>query len=121
MTSIRLPIECLLKIFENFSPEYHFWNEDYKLLYKCILVNREWCITAISILWREPLDWIHFSKKRDEDRLSPIITTYLSCLPPEIRSNLIQDGIDLPLKSSYPTFDYPSFLQSLDYGALYKS
>ncbi|CAI2168485.1 3293_t:CDS:1 [Funneliformis geosporum] len=123
MTNVRLPTECLLKIFENFSPEYHFWNEDYKLLYKCILVDREWCTTAISILWREPLDWIHFSVgiSRNEDRLSSIISTYLSCLPQEIKSNLIQDGIDLPLNYSNPLFDYPKFLQSLDYGTLYKS
>src|SRR6059058_3154880 len=94
MTSTKLPTECLLKIFENFSPEYHLWDDDYKLLYKCILINREWCITAISILWREPIDWIHFSQKRD--RLSPIISTYLSCLPQETRLRLIQDGINLP-------------------------
>ncbi|RIA88475.1 hypothetical protein C1645_877345 [Glomus cerebriforme] len=116
---MKLPTECMLKIFENFSPEYHFWDDDYKLLHKCILINREWCITAISILWREPIDWIHFSQKRD--RLDPIITTYLSCLPQEIKSKLIEDGINLPLKFDEPLFDYPSFLQSLDYGALYKS
>ncbi|CAB4389063.1 unnamed protein product [Rhizophagus irregularis] len=117
---MKLPTECLLKIFENFSPEHHFWDDDYKLLYKCILINREWCITAISILWREPIDWIHFSQKKD--RLDPIISTYLSCLPKEIKTKLIEeDGINLHLKFEKPLFDYPSFLQSLDYGALYKS
>jgi hypothetical protein len=31
-----------------------YLHHDYKTLYSCILVNRLWCHSAISLLWENP-------------------------------------------------------------------
>ncbi|RIB22759.1 hypothetical protein C2G38_948854 [Gigaspora rosea] len=44
---ITLPIECYCIIFNNLR-------YNYKDLFSCILVNRQWCRIIIPILWSNP-------------------------------------------------------------------
>src|SRR5205823_7640676 len=49
--SLQLPLDVLFEIFRHA-------NFDRKTLYSCFLVNREWCRTAVSFLWRDPFGLI---------------------------------------------------------------
>ncbi|RIA90731.1 hypothetical protein C1645_823032 [Glomus cerebriforme] len=82
----------------------------FRSLYSCLLVNRRWCESAVSILWRSPFHRCH---KRGGKIL---VQTLLNCLNVEEREDLYDDGICLPFnKSDCPIFDYPNFLKNLDY------
>ncbi|CAG8443756.1 7196_t:CDS:2 [Funneliformis caledonium] len=82
----------------------------FRSLYSCLLVNRRWCESAVSVLWRSPFHRCH---KRGGKVL---VQTLLNCLNYEERQSLLEDGIYLPFnKSDCPIFDYPNFLKNLDY------
>uniref|UniRef100_A0A1D1YHK9 F-box/LRR-repeat protein 4 n=1 Tax=Anthurium amnicola TaxID=1678845 RepID=A0A1D1YHK9_9ARAE len=82
----------------------------FRSLHSCLLVNRRWCESAVSILWRSPFHRCH---KRGGKKLIQIL---LNCLNHEERQDLYEDGIYLPFnKSDCPAFDYPNFLKNLDY------
>src|SRR5438105_2546237 len=108
MSSSLLPIESLEQIL------YHFKN-DKKTLCSCALVNRFWCSTSSSILYRRPFQFL--------SKPSPkLIRTYVSCLSQSSKELLIKSGVnpeilDLPL----PTLHYPSFIRHLDYEIIYNS
>jgi hypothetical protein len=85
-------------------------SKTYRSLYSCLLVNRRWCESAVSILWRNPFHRCH---KRGGRTLIQIL---LNCLNNDERQTLLEDGIYLPFnKSDSPIFDYPNFLKNLDY------
>ncbi|CAG8536163.1 16091_t:CDS:2 [Acaulospora morrowiae] len=114
--------------------------ENFNDLYSCLLVNRSWCKTAVPILWSSVFYPIQTS------RLG-FITTYLSCLSPEKLRGIADSGIKLPPSLSKhllspisilsdrdqdggasvvgsvktPMFDYPSYLEELDFDKLLKS
>ncbi|CAG8586309.1 12880_t:CDS:1, partial [Dentiscutata heterogama] len=50
---------------------------------------------------------------------TPIIEAYISCLPEEAKSKLIDAGLEryFPIKKT-PAFNYASFLQTLNYRLL---
>ncbi|PKK66823.1 hypothetical protein RhiirC2_752856 [Rhizophagus irregularis] len=82
----------------------------FRSLHACLLVNRRWCESAVSILWSNPFHRCH---KRGGKALVQIL---LNCLNNEERQDLLEDGIYLPFnKSDTPIFDYPNFLKNLDY------
>ncbi|GBB91308.1 hypothetical protein RclHR1_01850018 [Rhizophagus clarus] len=117
--SPRLPPECLLCIFEHFGPRNNDWGDSFKSLHACILVNRKWCESALTILWREPIEWLH-SKEQNRSRLVPLMTIYISCLPQDSKSQILDSELQLPdstLKSAF--IDYPSLLKGFDYQSLY--
>src|SRR6266542_4225495 len=48
----NLPSLCLSRIFE-------FHSDDLSTLYRCSLVNRDWCQFAIPLLWKRPFKFLH--------------------------------------------------------------
>src|SRR3954470_4046478 len=108
MSSALLPVESLEQIL------YHFKN-DKKTLCSCILVNRFWCSTTSSILYRRPFRFL--------SKPSPkLIRTFTSCLSQSSKELLIKSGVnpkllDLP----FPILHYPSFIRCLDYELIYNS
>jgi hypothetical protein len=93
------------------STFYYYDNVALKNLYACALVNRQWCTSAVRILWRRPFGPFH-------NRGHKIITTYLRGLDVEERRDLKLKRIKLPTVSPIPMFNYPSFMRHLDYGEM---
>ncbi|CAG8460852.1 20072_t:CDS:1 [Dentiscutata erythropus] len=94
-----LPDLCLKSIFKELE-------DDLKSQYVFILINRHWCLSVISELWRNPFDSCN---KKDQN--VKIIDTYLKCLPQDMRNELGVESIN-SLKAA--TFDYPSFLRHIN-------
>ncbi|KAF0461853.1 hypothetical protein F8M41_000348 [Gigaspora margarita] len=93
---IKLPIECLLIIFNNFQ-------NDSKSLYSCLLVNRYWCRIVVPILWR------NIGEKLGNRKL---INTCLLSLNAEEQVLLIPFKIFLS-NYSKPLFEYTSYTTSV--------
>ncbi|KAF0532271.1 f-box domain-containing protein [Gigaspora margarita] len=93
---ISLPIECYYIIFNNFQ-------HNYKNLFSCALVNRQWCKFIIPILWSEP--GYNFGDTR-------LIRTCLLTLNAEEQASLIPFDISLPSHQK-PLFEYTSFITSV--------
>jgi len=97
---------------DNHSSVYYYYDHAaLKDLYACSLVNRQWCASAVRILWRRPFGPFHNGGRK-------LITTYLRGLDVEERRDLKLKGIKLPTVSPIPRFNYPSFIRHLDYGEL---
>src|SRR5207244_4097713 len=69
----KLNADCLMEIFEILELDQATTLKPCSL-YPCILVNRQWCISAMRILWKNP--W-HF-RKNLECVAYTIISTYIS-------------------------------------------
>lgn len=69
--SSELNYDCLQNIFEIFE-----YNNDQDTLFKCILVNRSWCESAIPYLWKDPFSIV---RKRENSR--KLLTTIISMFP----------------------------------------
>jgi hypothetical protein len=117
MTS-RLKPEILEKIFQEiYGPRgYYRSNEHLNNLYSCLLVNREWCKSAVPVLWSAvfyPIQTIRIGT----------ITTYLSCLDLEKRQILQnQAGINIPTwQYDRPRFEYASYLTELNFDKFLKT
>ncbi|KAF0471044.1 hypothetical protein F8M41_025282 [Gigaspora margarita] len=93
---ITLPNECYYEIFNNLQ-------HNYKTLFSCALVNREWCRFIIPILWSEPRRY--FSDTR-------LIRICLLTLNAEEQAFLIPFKISLPSYSK-PLFEYTSYITSV--------
>src|SRR6266498_966053 len=84
--------------------------DDNKSLYSCLLVNRTWCETTVSILWKIP-GRIHLTEKA-ESKLFDVILLHLSG---ESRDNLRNQGIDFFTETYQPPlFNYISFWRHLN-------
>ncbi|CAG8569490.1 8842_t:CDS:2 [Acaulospora morrowiae] len=106
-----LPPELCTEIFKNL---------DVGSLYSSTLVNRTWCRNAVTLLWQNPLEWVYYGGRRF--KTISVMKTYLSCLPEKSKSRLYNAGINLTIEfSSRPTFEYTSFLNSLNYMTVIKS
>ncbi|KAF0467840.1 f-box domain-containing protein [Gigaspora margarita] len=88
---IALPNECLSEIFNNL-------NKGYKILFSCLLVNRQWCRNVVPILWNEPLS--HTGDRR-------LTRIYLLLFNDEEKAPLIPLNILLP-NGPKPLFEYTS-------------
>jgi hypothetical protein len=92
--------ELLYKIFNNLD-------DDNNSLFSLLLVNRNWCENAVSILWKRP-----FNYGLESDKLKKLILILLSQLT-------LQERIDLKLKDikdipNNTMFDYAWFIQQFD-------
>ncbi|CAG8657555.1 6960_t:CDS:1, partial [Dentiscutata heterogama] len=94
-----LPDLCLKSIFKELE-------DDLKSQYVFILINRHWCLSMISELWRNPFDSCN---KKDQN--IKIIDTYLKCLPQDMRNEI---GVESIISLKAATFDYPSFLRYIN-------
>ncbi|RHZ54316.1 hypothetical protein Glove_428g49 [Diversispora epigaea] len=99
----KLPSDCIEEILKILND-----NGERSSLHSWILVNRSLGQVAISLLWSNPFDQILLE---NQSRSHLLIETYLSCLDKEKRQILLDEGLDIPLKSSL--FDYPIFLKKL--------
>ncbi|CAG8587184.1 8745_t:CDS:2 [Racocetra fulgida] len=108
--STSIPPEIFQNIFKDLDTD---------SLYSVILVNRIWCSNAISILWQNPLEILYQNDDSEyfETNVKSVIKTYISCLPKESKLMLSFTDlcVDLLSASSIPTFNYPSFLHTLNY------
>ncbi|RIB13034.1 hypothetical protein C2G38_1767612 [Gigaspora rosea] len=91
-----LPNECYYLIFNNFQ-------HNYKNLFSCALVNRQWCRVIIPILWSEPK--YHFND-------TSLIRIFLLTLNVEEQAQLIPFKISLPSHPK-PLFEYTSYITSV--------
>ncbi|CAG8577493.1 6770_t:CDS:2 [Diversispora eburnea] len=99
----KLPSDCIEEILKILND-----NGEKGSLHSWTLVNRSLGQVAISLLWSNPFDQILLE---NHSRSHLLIQTYLSCLDKEKRQILLDEGLDIPLKSSL--FDYPIFLKKL--------
>ncbi|GBC05805.1 hypothetical protein RclHR1_06430006 [Rhizophagus clarus] len=95
---VILPTDCLLEIFK-------YFRDDLKTLHSCLLVDKNWCISTVRLIWKQP-----FLNKK-----SPIIIdVYLSCLTLHERKNLIKNGVNLSNITKPASFHYANFLRHID-------
>ncbi|CAG8773006.1 30643_t:CDS:1, partial [Racocetra persica] len=103
-----IPVEILRLVFGLLS-------KDKKSLRSCLLVDRTWCESVVSILWNDPFQFL------DEPSFS-IIQTLLSCLNNSELAILKNEGISIEnLAMNRPTFDYVAFMRHLKYVNIYDS
>ncbi|CAG8618075.1 27430_t:CDS:1 [Dentiscutata erythropus] len=103
--------DILTEIFKYFEP--------YKL-YPCVLVNNQWCKTAVRILWQAPYIPNCFPQPDEKawKSLKLLARTYLLCLTKNKYEFLKNEGLFLPTAAS-TTHNYPSFLKVLDISFIY--
>jgi hypothetical protein len=103
----QLPTECMNEILEHFE-------KDILTLYSCLLVNRFWCKIAVSILWRDILDYKSSYLPRSLWMTSSILSTLIACLPNESKELLFKNKIFISTPTSNPPlFNYPKFCKVL--------
>ncbi|CAG8649060.1 10700_t:CDS:1, partial [Dentiscutata heterogama] len=103
-----IPVEILRLVFGLLS-------KDKKSLRSCLLVNRTWCESVVSILWNDPFQFLN-------EPSSLIIQTLISCFNESELEVLQNRGINIEdLIMNRPTFDYATFLRHLKYVSLYDS
>ncbi|CAG8521957.1 6503_t:CDS:1 [Funneliformis caledonium] len=107
---MKFPPEILQNIFKQVS---HFTD-----LYNCLLVNRYWCTNVLPTLWENPLEKIFWSRN------FKIIEIYISCLSPQSKLILQQNGLERVqlLKKGdkdVPLFNYIMYLRGIDFTILY--
>ncbi|CAG8627353.1 27812_t:CDS:1, partial [Dentiscutata erythropus] len=81
-------------LFEMFNHLYH----DYRTLFRCLLVNREWCELAVKILWSNP----------NLEHLKTIYTLLLNLN--EHEREMIGPSDIIPEDAPDLMFDYRSFI-----------
>ncbi|GBB88053.1 hypothetical protein RclHR1_01460003 [Rhizophagus clarus] len=100
--------DILLYIFEELF-------EDKNSLYSCLRVNRLWCETAVTILWKDP--WIFLNRTltlKIQKRANTFFNIIFLNLSEESKNFLISKGIDIFKDLSFqqkPLFDYISFIK----------
>jgi hypothetical protein len=88
--------------------------EDKLTLYSCLLVNRLWCKIAVSILWRNILDFKSSYQERSLKVAFAILSILIACLPNESKEFLYKNEISFPTPTSNPPlFNYPKFCKVL--------
>ncbi|RIA87010.1 hypothetical protein C1645_828404 [Glomus cerebriforme] len=100
----NLPSLCLFRILE-------FHSNDLLTLYRCALVNRDWCQLAIPFLWKRPFSLLHqYTPETSSKRL---IDVYISGFSSKERKsiNLREKEGEIPTHS---LLNYVTFLRELD-------
>ncbi|RGB39173.1 hypothetical protein C1646_812168 [Rhizophagus diaphanus] len=100
------------KLFSGYLPELideiiQYLRNDILTLHSCILVNRLWCRSAISLLWEDP-----FSLNPDQNFQH--FEIYFHCLNEDDKAKLNEYGINNNLLLSSTLFNYPSFIKRLN-------
>lgn len=94
--------DLLAEIFE-------YLEDDYKSLYSCILINKQWNVISIPKLWRNP-----FHSERS-------IRMIISCLLVEDKEFLVKNKPELKflnLPKEPPLYNYAEFATKLDYNRI---
>ncbi|CAG8567432.1 11220_t:CDS:2 [Ambispora leptoticha] len=107
MSDISLPPEILRQIVTIFE-------DDYKTLYSCLLVNRYWCCNVVPILWRKMPD--NFPRIATSSWAYKFIQAYINCLSTDTRAQLGLTESDQQKESS--VLLYPTYLKVLDFQRL---
>ncbi|CAG8571579.1 5495_t:CDS:1 [Ambispora gerdemannii] len=121
-----LPSDCYNQIFENLE-------NDRDALYSCILVNRQWCQSAIPVLWSQPFrllnicrDPAEYSPESWRKRAGQLVETYFLSLNEEEKRALKRKRVYLsreitapPEAKPRPIFDYPHLLRRVDLGEVF--
>ncbi|CAG8480087.1 3420_t:CDS:1 [Acaulospora morrowiae] len=103
-----LPVEIFRLVFGLLSHDKNF-------LHSCLLVDRTWSESVVSILWRDPFRFL-------QKPSAQLIQTYILCLNDIDRAKLQELGITFENEASYkPFFDYVIFLRHLNYIDFYES
>ncbi|PKC72622.1 hypothetical protein RhiirA1_452137 [Rhizophagus irregularis] len=110
------------KIFSGDLPELineiiHYFQNDYKTLYSCILVNRLLCRFAIPLLWKDPFSSAsknHHLITDSYNKKCDFIQIYLFNVNEEEKTNLKEYGINKDLFPSSTLFNYSSFIKRLN-------
>ncbi|CAG8524685.1 2_t:CDS:1 [Dentiscutata erythropus] len=112
--NLPLPKSIFIKIFSISSIE---------SLYNCLLANKTLCEIVTPILWETPFEYLYDKQSQFVDwrKVSALTQVYISCLPNETKSALEKSGINKKLSRIPPTFNYASFLKSLDYRLIFDS
>ncbi|CAG8482206.1 13165_t:CDS:1 [Cetraspora pellucida] len=105
-----IPVEILRLVFGLLS-------KDKKSLRSCLLVDRTWCESVVSILWNDPFQFL-------DEPSSLIIRTLLSCLNESEPESTILKKEEFTIENllmNRPTFDYVAFMRHLKYVNIYES
>ncbi|CAI2169232.1 3660_t:CDS:1 [Funneliformis geosporum] len=114
MATKILPIEILQKIFCS--------QLELTSLYNCLLVSRLWCKTVVPLLWQKPFSQFDKNKIQRWKYKNSLIRTYITCLDSSVKVSLKNSNVILPEElNTTSTFNYASFLQSLNYVLLFQS
>src|ERR1043166_4759140 len=100
----NLPSLCLFRILE-------FHSNDLLTLYRCALVNRDWCRLTIPLLWKRPFSLLHqYTPDTSSKRLMDV---YISGFSSKERKliNLQEKEKEIPTQS---LFNYVTYLRELD-------
>ncbi|GES85017.1 hypothetical protein GLOIN_2v1784962 [Rhizophagus clarus] len=90
--------------------------DDKRILYSCLTVDKTWCKTIIPILWKEPWSRINLNKRKVLLNISKVIISHLS---DESRDNLKRQGVDFFISHhEKPLFNYIRFFRHLDLNSL---
>ena len=104
-----LPVEILQEIFNCLDTSH----DGLRTLYSCLLVDRRWCSNIVKILWSKPFYYANsFATNPNPHK---IIDTYLSCLDEEVKEDLRNNGVKLPITYRKPLFAYESYHKHLYY------
>ncbi|RGB43832.1 hypothetical protein C1646_798027 [Rhizophagus diaphanus] len=79
-------------------------------LFSTLMVNKEWCKVSVPYLWELTLDYIP-----DKYNSYKCIITYLSNAEESSRNFLRNHGMDLLTSPPWSTFNYPTYLTSINY------
>ncbi|CAG8758547.1 1443_t:CDS:1, partial [Dentiscutata heterogama] len=110
-----IPNEILCEIFSNLNFETdNYFIPSQKDLFNCLLVNRQWCLNAITVLWAEPMPV-------DKDRkmvqiYAKVIKTYLLFIDMQDKQQLIDYGLRFANTNSKDSCKFQKSLQIL-YGS----
>ncbi|CAB4407741.1 unnamed protein product [Rhizophagus irregularis] len=122
MNNASLNFDILTKIFEQFF--IYSRTEDIKIadtLFACTLVNKQWCESALPLLWRDPFQFIS-DDSPSNDKAGELVTTLLCCLTKEecqqfyltMKGYIGPKFISLPpLFRRRPFFNYPNYIKHL--------
>ncbi|KAG9297466.1 hypothetical protein G9A89_020868 [Geosiphon pyriformis] len=115
-SSVQLPHDCLVEIFDNFK-------HNRSQLHSCLRVNRQWCRIVVEYLWCRPFQFFDnvvnnqnlsiakHVEKVNKGRSIRILETYFSCLSEQ---EILHYQLPIESSEKRPVFDYWSYLKNLD-------
>jgi hypothetical protein len=106
---MELDKDVLFLIFEELK-------NDKKSLHSCLLVNRNWCVTAIPVLWRDPGKYFVAINSINTKKINILFDIIFLHLSKESRDILKNQGINNPIIEKYqqPLFNYINFWKYLN-------
>ncbi|CAG8487832.1 1433_t:CDS:2 [Ambispora gerdemannii] len=111
-----LPSECITEILKSVP------SKDISTLFTCLLINRQWYLNTIRILWKDPFGLLLAKRGQTTAsvenwrlRVASLLDTYLLFLEQEDHQTLEQQEIILPKRSSSNSnVDYVGIMQNIN-------